>query len=275
MKAHRSVGLAVLALSTLGGCTIQEMPGQPIAVGPAAYPGGVAGGPIQAGCSFDSTQLQGGPGAVFQVACPPGCTTGAGLWGTDLYTGDSGICMAGIHAGAISPNGGVVLVRLEMGQPAYRGSPRNGLTSHDYGSYRRSFTVAPAGGQPPPGAAPPVAYPVGQPIAAAPAAPQAAAIQAGCSFNSTEIKDALGTPHLISCPPGCSATGGLWGTDLYTGDSAICKAAIHAGIVSDGGGYVVVILGGPQPAFRGSVRNQVRSGDYGSYRSSYTLQPAQ
>jgi hypothetical protein len=76
----------------------------------------------------------------------------------------------------------------------------------------------------------------------------------------------------VSCPPGCAATGGLWGTDRYTGDSSICKAAIHAGIITNQGGYVVVILDGPQPAFRGSSRNQVQSFDYGNYSSSFTLQ---
>jgi hypothetical protein len=266
-------------LSSSSSCTIQEGPGQPIAVGPAAYPGGSAfggqGGPIQAGCSFNATQLQGPPGSVFQVACPPGCMTGAGLWGTDIYTADSGICIAAIHAGALSPDGGVVAVRLEMGQPAYRGSPRNGLSSNDYGGFNASFTVAPAGAQP---AAPPQGYPAPpQGYAAAPppapAAPQA--IQAGCSFNSTLIKDAPGTAHLVSCPPGCMATGGVWGTDIYTGDSAICKAGIHAGLINDGGGYVVVVLDGPQPAFRGSSRNQVQSFDYGHFSSSYRLQPAQ
>jgi hypothetical protein len=263
VNARNLFGLAAVAFSMLSSCTIQEMGGQPVAIGPSGYP---PAGPIQAGCSFNSTQLQGGPGSVFQVACPPGCITGAGLWGTDIYTADSGICRAGIHAGAISPDGGVVLVRLEPGQPAYRGSPRNGTTSGDYGAYHGSFTVAPAGGQP---GAPP-------PQAAAPqaAAPQAAAIQAGCSFNSIQITDAPGTMHLVSCPPGCSAQGGLWGTDIYTGDSAICKAGIHSGIISDGGGYVVVTLDGPQPAFRGSVRNQIRSGDYGSYSTSFRVQPA-
>jgi hypothetical protein len=267
-----AIALSMVFLGSFGGCTIQEMGGQPVAVGPGGYQ--PPPGPIQAGCSYNATQLQGDPGAVFQIACPPGCTTG-GLWGTDIYTADSGLCHAAIHAGAMSPDGGVVVVRIEPGQPAYRGSPRNGVTSWDYGAYGRSFTVGaaagpPVMGQPAPGQ--PAAQWAGQPPAtpAPPAAPQA--IEAGCSYNSTQISDALGTAHLISCPPGCAASGGLWGTDVYTGDSAICKAAIHAGIISNNGGYVVVVLDGPRPAFRGSVRNQVTSGDYGNYSSSYRLQ---
>ena len=46
---------------------------------------------------------------------------------------------AAIHAGAASPSGGVVTVRLEPGRPAYRGSTRNGVVSGDFGSYPASF----------------------------------------------------------------------------------------------------------------------------------------
>ncbi len=273
----RHLLIAICAVWT-SSCTLQGP--QPIAVGPAAYPPGQPGGgfggpagPVQAGCTLNSNELQGAPGQTFQLACPPGCAAAGGLWGTDIYTGDSAVCHAGIHAGAISPDGGVLWVRIEQGQPAYRGSARNGVESHDYGSYGSSFTVAPANGQPAAAAPPP-----GQPVAAGyyaqppqqPAAPQA--IDAGCSFGSRDIKDVPGSSHLVSCPPGCADTGGLWGTDRYTGDSSICKAAIHSGFITNEGGNVVVILDGPQQAFRGSTRNKVQSHDYGSYSSSFRLQ---
>src|SRR5262245_13573973 len=95
-----------------------------------------SGGPIEAGCSFNGTQLPGQPGEVFQIACPANCQGTTGLWGTDVYTADSGICHAAIHAGLISPAGGVVAVQLQPGRPAYRGSVRNGVRSNDYGEYR-------------------------------------------------------------------------------------------------------------------------------------------
>ncbi len=213
------------------------------------------GGLIEAGCSFNATQLQGDPGATFQVSCPPGCEQTGGLWGTDVYTADSGICRAGIHAGAILSGGGVVVVQIQPGRPAYRGSPRYNVTSSDYGSYDRSFAVI---------------LPAGQPAPAAVAPPQA--IEAGCGFNATQIQAAQGTAHLVACPAGCAHSGGLWGSDMYTADSGICRAAIHAGIVSANGGYVWVFLEAGQPAYRGSVRNGIQSSDYGSYRSSFRLQ---
>jgi LCCL domain len=226
-----------------------------IAAAPGGSPSG--GGPIEAGCSFNATQLQGAPGATFQIACPSGCESNGGLWGTDVYTADSGICRAGIHAGAISPAGGIVVVQIQPGRPAYRGSSRYNVTSSDYGNYGLSFAVIAPAGQA--SVAPPQ-----------PAAPQV--IEAGCSFNSTQIHDAMGSAHLVSCPPGCADQGGLWGTDVYTGDSGICRAAIHSGLIATNGGPVVVILDAGRPAYRGTVRYGIRSSDYGSYPSSFRLQ---
>jgi len=275
--------------------------------GPPPAGGMNASGAIEAGCSYNGTNLPGDIGAVFQVSCPPGCESmGGGLWGSDVYTADSVICRAGIHAGAISPAGGVVSVRLEPGRPAYRGSFRNGTQSSDYGNYGKSYAVLgpgapvagaypPAGGYPPPEPAyqptptpppppqPPIyqtqpaqpAYPPPQPPQPAYPQPAAQVVEAGCSFNATQLRGAPGSSFLVACPPGCLATGSVWGTDRYTGDSGICKAGIHVGLISDeGGGRVWVTIEPGQPAYRGSHRNRVRSNDYGSYPSSFHLSPA-
>lgn len=78
----------------------------------------------------------------FVAVCPANCAGGA-LWGTDFYTTDSSICMAGIHAGVIKKEiGGNVTVTIEPGQPKYTGSERNGITSNNWPSYDSSFKVA-------------------------------------------------------------------------------------------------------------------------------------
>jgi hypothetical protein len=261
--------LAVTLAASLG-CTISGPMGPPVtypAPGGYSAPPAASGGPIEAGCSFNAGQVQGDPGAVFQIACPPGCESTGGLWGTDVYTADSAICRAGIHAGAITPAGGVVTIQIQPGRPAYRGAARNGITSSDYGSYARSYVVMASAGTvtgtvtgappgPPPGAVP----------------GQQQAIEAGCSFNATQIQDGPGAARLIACPPGCAQQSGLWGTDVYTADSGICRAAIHAGMITDGGGMVVVVLDAGRPAYRGSVRYGITSSDYGSYEKSFHLQ---
>lgn len=74
----------------------------------------------------------------------------------------------------------------------------------------------------------------------------------------------------VNCPAACSP-GSIWGTDLYTGDSAICTAARHAGVIeTDGGEVTVEVLPGAQ-SYTGTERNGIKTGDWGSYGSSYKV----
>jgi hypothetical protein len=80
-----------------------------------------------------------------QVLCPAGCNSGS-LWGTDVYTSDSAVCTAAVHAGVISlAEGGTVLVSYAPGQESYEGTTQNDITSSSWGSYGGSFSVAPGG----------------------------------------------------------------------------------------------------------------------------------
>jgi hypothetical protein len=110
-----------------------------------------------------------------------------------------------------------------------------------------------------------------EPEPAAVAATGEEAIEAGCRFSGNNIEDEPGSMHIVACPAGCAEGGALWGTDVYTGDSSICKAAIHAGLIDPQGGNVGVILEKGRPAYRGSTRNKIESRDYGKYRSSFRL----
>jgi hypothetical protein len=66
------------------------------------------------------------------------------------------------------------------------------------------------------------------------------------------------------------AAGSLWGTDIYTGDSALAVAAVHAGLVNVGGTVVVkVIVEQPRTKYQGSVRNGVTSQENGQCGTAY------
>jgi hypothetical protein len=68
------------------------------------------------------------------------------------------------------------------------------------------------------------------------------------------------------------AAGQLWGTDVYTGDSAIGVAAVHAGLVKVGETAILkVAVVKPLPQYQGSARNGVTSHDFGPYGSAYRL----
>jgi hypothetical protein len=65
-----------------------------------------------------------------------------------------------------------------------------------------------------------------------------------------------------------------WGTDVYTGDSRLSVAAVHAGAVRpDERALVrVALLDGTEMLFEGTERYGVRSRDYGNYSIAYTVE---
>ena len=68
------------------------------------------------------------------------------------------------------------------------------------------------------------------------------------------------------------AAGPLWGTDVYTGDSALAAAAVHAGLVKAGESAIVKItVEQPLPGYAGSVQNGATSHEFGPYGSAYRI----
>ena len=67
-------------------------------------------------------------------------------------------------------------------------------------------------------------------------------------------------------------TGSVWGTDIYTDDSALACAAVHAGVVLAGETKVVTVkIVAGQSSYQGSVRNGVTSSSYGTWPGSYSF----
>ncbi len=74
-------------------------------------------------------------GSRFRYACPASGVA-ASAWGTDVYTHDSSICTAAVHAGRITlASGGNVTIEMAPGQSSYPGSTRNGITTSTWGSW--------------------------------------------------------------------------------------------------------------------------------------------
>lgn len=67
--------------------------------------------------------------------------------------------------------------------------------------------------------------------------------------------------------------GMVWGTDTYTGDSALAAAAIHAGAVEEGEtGIVKVTVLSPLSQYQGSVRNGITTHDFGRFGTAYKVE---
>jgi hypothetical protein len=81
------------------------------------------------------------PGSTYYFRVTGG--TAGTVWGTDVYTGDSTLAAAAVHAGALKP-GETAVVRVRVMPPLtqYQGSIRNGVTSHDFGRFGAAYSVA-------------------------------------------------------------------------------------------------------------------------------------
>ncbi|MBU1220076.1 hypothetical protein KKF34_18390 [Myxococcota bacterium] len=95
---------------------------------------------IDADCSTNAKSIETKTGKKFKVKCPAGCKDRT-VYGTDVYTTDSSLCAAGIHAGAIGKDGGKFKIKIKEGEKKYDGTKRNGVESRSWGSYNYSFKV--------------------------------------------------------------------------------------------------------------------------------------
>lgn len=191
-------------------------------------------------------------GQQFLFRCPERTVRDSDnpLHGTDVYPSDSPICVAAVHAGAITPAGGVVRVQLNPGIESYTGSERNEVRSADFPQTQRSiqfvrdeFTN--------------VLSPVQRDYA-----PR---LKWDTKFTSTGLANMklVGQQFLFHCPAAPASLAGrrVYGTDRYAFNSYVCLAAVHAGRLTSEGGFVTVQMQAPEGKLKGSIRNGIESKD--------------
>lgn len=218
----------------------------------------VATAPAIAQPSLGITATQNGAGFREQVGmtltfvCPATDGAKATIYGTDIYTDDSMICAAAIHAGVLKARrAGVVSIVMDKGAKEFRGSERNGVASRSYGAwgYSYSFVREPASGT--------IAWrTIWDP------------------WN--QIPRDFTEPVLVTCPEGGETKSPVWGTDIYQKDSSICVAAVHAGVISPSSGGVVAVslVPGPQKEFAASERFRVASRNWSAQPVAFAVAPA-
>lgn len=93
------------------------------------------------GWETTATGFKGGDGQTYKFQCPPDGKEYI-IWGSDIYTLDSSICTAAVHAGLFTlASGGVVTIEYRPGRLIYGSTERNGIKSRTYGEYPHSFVV--------------------------------------------------------------------------------------------------------------------------------------
>ncbi|XP_069088158.1 uncharacterized protein [Pleurodeles waltl] len=207
--------------------------------------------PVQ--CSTTARQLTQN---TAEVTCPEGCLKQeVTVWGTDIYTDDSSICRAAINAGKVSNAGGRVRMEKRPGQSSYQESTRNGVTTRSYGAWTGSFIFTSAN----------IVFPTTS-------TPQPPEVPVQCSTTARQLTQ--DTAEVI-CPDGClKQETAVWGTDIYTDDSSICRAAINAGKVSNAGGRARIVKRPGQSSYQESTRNGVTTRSYGAWPGSFIFTSA-
>jgi beta-lactamase regulating signal transducer with metallopeptidase domain len=238
---------------------------------PRLAPGGMPGAP---GAPGASGAVQDDPGNLvayrdrvgqtftFRVV---GSTEGA-VWGSGTYTDDSRLAAAAVHAGLLRPGEeGTVTVRILPGQASYEGSDRNGVPSQPYGAWEGSYrfeqspTPAPA--------------PLGGSTSAV--SPPRGLLVRPDPGTLEKLRDHPGeTFHFMVTG---AVNGPVWGgTDnVYTDDSDLATAAVHAGTLQPGQrGIVAVTILPDRGSYEASDRNGVQSRAWAAWGGSYRIEPA-
>ena len=174
------------------------------------------------------------------------------IYGTDIYTDDSDLSTAAVHAGLLKVGEkGVVKVTILPGQASHSSSTRHGITSSPWSAYPGSYKVEPIPG----------------------------GSRAAASFSKTlpdpgsmwSYEKHVGQSFEFQVT-GSTSGGSIWGTGTYTGDSQLPVAAVHAGVLRDGeSGVVKVTILAGDSRYLGSSRNGISSYDYGTYPFSYRI----
>ena len=199
-----------------------------------------------------ATSLNGKDGQTLTLTCSPGGTVHS-VWGSDIYTSDSSICTAGVQSGLISfERGGTVTIELRPGRSVYGCSERNGVTTSSYGPYQHSFVFKTPNTE---------------------AVVREVEDQTPVLWNTSAgmVTFEVGKTLKFKCPADGKESS-VWGTDIYTLDSSICNAAVHAGkLKMDSGGSVTIELRPGESAYKGSTRNGIKTSDYEKYGSSFIV----
>ncbi|MEE6519925.1 hypothetical protein FKM82_017704, partial [Ascaphus truei] len=208
---------------------------------------------VSAPCSMAAKQL---PAPITEVICPKECLNEKGnVWGSNIYTDESSICRAAIHAGRLTNDGGSVIVEKTSGQSSYEDSTRNGIKTRNHGEWSGSFIFSSSS-----------SFEIVTDILSAYKTPR---VSAHCSLKAKDLPSPITE---VVCPAGClTETSTVWGTGTYSDDSSICRAAIHAGEMTNAGGRIIVEIKPGKISYKKSTQNGITSNNFSAWSVPFEL----
>ncbi len=211
--------------------------------------------------STSAGRYRGQAGKRYTFRCPANGRART-VWGSGPYTDDSSVCTAAVHAGLITlGSGGRVTVEMVAGQGSYAASERNGVRASSFGTFPGSFVFP---------AAPSVRRGSGTPGARR-SIRASRPSRASWSTSPSAHRGQNGQRFVYLCPPKGRA-GNLWGSNPYTGDSSVCTAGAHAGVITfKKGGRVEIEIAAGRSGYPASRRHGVSARAWNAYPSSFKV----
>lgn len=175
-------------------------------------------------------------GPQGRVVCPPNCQRGLDLaYGTSIHPLRSAVCLSGIVDGVMPVFGGEMMITKVKGVPAYAGKDVGYAASLPMTNQPgEAFTL----------------YPVDN-IDLGMSLPAERKLSCIDTFDKLDLKKP-GEMKAVHCPGDCGLEGNVSGTNIFTPQSTVCRAAEHAAAVGSEGGHAIVVRGHGQPFFFGS-----------------------
>jgi hypothetical protein len=172
--------------------------------------------------TFSDSKLTGSIGTYFRLRCSK-CVnqlSSVALFGTEIFHPRSGICKAAAHLGLLNSAQNEILLYILPGKKVYNGSSsKNDLKSYSFGSSTLSFTIK--------------------------VAPPLRNIDCLQTADSGLFANAPVFSRFVArCPSGCSNQGEVYGSEIYSDSSSICRAAIHYGALTNHGGEIDFMIEG-------------------------------
>lgn len=220
-----------------------------------------AAAPLHAGAML--RHLRGHSGLALRLAVI-GDSSGT-VWGTEWYTDDSPVNAAAVHSGLVQPGETAEVVAV-LGDPrdAFEGTVRHGVETLDYGSWPGSYRLASVE------ESPDAAYLLAVP------AEFSGTSGVHLTLSSFVSADLLQPGTRIITHLTGRSSGAVWGSSVYTADSSLATAAVHAGVLADGeSGYVQIVLGPGHGAYKSKTQHGVTSRSWSSYPLSFRLERLQ
>lgn len=191
-------------------------------------------------------------GQRFSAVCPPRSIRDEddAIYGTGIYPSSNPICVAALHAGRITKDGGQVTVQLNPGAESYTGSSQNEVSSASLPGTPRSIVFVDE---------------TDTTAVDAAQEPYIPRLKWDTKFTRTGFayKRLAGQRFTFNCPvaPKGKKLRQIYGTDSYAFNSTVCVAALHAGKITQDGGLVHLQLNDGKDKLVGSIRNGVESKD--------------